>query len=147
MKLYRKKLDSLEALKREQIRLRYERKGTRFSDLVPLTEVREKRGKHKSKLGLVGSIMEIATAKSDIQMMTALAKPVLKMLGRRKSRKKEVREALGLPEKPSFLKRLLKEIAIGYITGKAVLMAVQGIRLWLNRRKAVRIKVRAKPAW
>lgn len=142
MKLYRKKLNSLEALKREQIRLRYERKGTRFSDLMPLTEVSDKKGKHKDKQGIVGSIMELATAKGDIQMAMALAKPLLKMLGRRKSKKRALREELNLPQKPSLLTRLFKEIAIGYLTGKAVLMIARCIRMWLKHRRVERRKAR-----
>lgn len=146
MKLYRKKLNSLEALKREQIRLRYERRSTRFSDLVPFSEGGSRKYKRSARHGVFGTVMELAAAKSDIQMITALAKPLMKRIAKKRAIKKELREELGLPHKPSFLKRLLKEIAIGYLTGKAVLMAAQGIRLWLKRRRAARLKARLAAA-
>ncbi len=150
MKLYRKKLSSIEELKREKIRLRYERRFTKASDLNPLAESGRSKVSASAKEGVMGSVMEMFSAKSDWQLALALAKPALKMLrSRRKTKqalfedweeaRKGVRKA---KQKPSLLKKLVVEIAVGYAAGKALLMTVQGVRLLIRRRNAAKTKAK-----
>lgn len=142
MKLYSKKLNSLEALRREKIRLRYERRHTDASDLFPIAELGRGKLSGKAKAGTLGTIFELINAKNDLQTALALSRPVLNMIRKRRHKKQALREEMGLPKKKSFMKRLAMELLIGYATGKAVLMGVQGIRMILKRRK--RAKLRAK---
>ena len=140
MKLYQKKLSSLEALKREKIRLRYERRHTNVDDLNPLAEIGGTKFSGKAKEGLFGTVMELFNSKSELQTALALSKPVFKMLRKRRAKKMALRAELGLPKKDSFLKKLAVEIIVGYATGKAVQMTIRGVQLLLKRRKAARLK-------
>lgn len=142
MKLYNKKLDSVEALKREKIRLRYERRSTKHSDLNPLGEIGGSKITGSAKAGLLGTAMDLFTAKNNLQMAMAIARPLLKAMGKRKASKQALRAEMGLPKKQSFLKKLFVEVAVGYITGKAVLMAVRAIRIARKRRKVAKLKAK-----
>ncbi len=142
MKLYKKKLDSVEALKREKIRLRYERRNTKVSDLNPLAEMGRSKVSSTAKEGLLATVMELVGAKSNAQMAFAIAKPLVKAVRKGRSRKQALREewSVSKPKKNSFLKKLVTEIAVGYVTGKAMMMAVHGVRLILKRRKAAKLR-------
>ena len=136
MKLYRKKLDSLEALKREKIRLRYKEMRTKESDLNPLTEIGRSKLSGSAKAGILGTLMELVSSKSQLQTALAIGKPVLKVLRKRRAKKQAIRYTSGLPKKKSVVKKVVTEIAVHYIIGKAVQMSVNGIRLYMRRRKA-----------
>ena len=144
MKLYRKKLDSLEALKREKIRLRYERMHTSVSDLNPLAEVGRSKISGAAQSGILGTLMELASSKSQMQTAMAIGKPLLNMMRKRKAKAREIRYAAGLPKKGSVVKKVVTEIVVTYIIGKAVQMSVHGIQLYLRRRKAKKIVSRIK---
>ncbi len=146
MKLYRKKLDSVEALKREKIRLRYERRHTKASDLNPLAKAGRSKVTAVAKEGLMGTVMELFSAKNNLQLALALAKPLFNTMRKRRASKRALYEEWnavqykGKKRKPYFLKKLVQEIAVGYATGKAVLMTVRGIQLILRRRKFAKMK-------
>lgn len=140
MKLYRKKLNSLEALKREKIRLRYERRHTKSSDLNPLAEVGRSKVSGAAKTGLLGTLMGLANSQNHFQTAITIGKPLLNMLRKHRNKAHEVRYAAGMPhKKSSFLKKMVKEIAVSYIIGKAVQMSAQGIRMYLRRRKIKKV--------
>lgn len=139
MKLYRKKLDSLEALKREKIRLKYELQHSKASDLNPLTELGRSKISNKAKSGLLGTIMALASSQSQWQTAMALGKPLLNLLSRRRAKAREIRYVSGLPRKKSFGKKIITDIAVSYIIGKAVQMSVHGIQLFLKRKKAKKL--------
>lgn len=135
MKLYRKKLDSLEALKREQLRLRYESKKTSLEDLFPSPDLKSLGNLFRSQNGWLSMITELLSAKSEAQFITALAVPLLKAWNKNRSRKRREKEVPGAAPKPSFLKRALREILIGYVVGKAVMMGLSGLKALRKRRK------------
>ncbi len=137
MKLYRKKLDSLEALKREQLRLRYESKKTDFGDLLPSPDLKSLGALLSSQNGWLSIITELLSAKSEAQFISALAVPLLKAWNKNRSRKRREKEASGAVPKPPFLKRAMREIVIGYVVGKAVMMGLSGIKALRKRRKAM----------
>ncbi|MBS1614598.1 MAG: hypothetical protein JST06_00605 [Bacteroidetes bacterium] len=135
MKLYRKKLDSLDALKREQLRLRYESKKADWSDLLPTPDLQTLGSLFHLKKGWLGTFMEVLSAKSEVQLLIALAMPLLKAWNQKRTKLRDKRAASGLPPKPSFFKKALRELFIGYIVGKAVMKGFSGLRSWQNRRK------------
>jgi hypothetical protein len=140
MKLYPKRLNSLEALRREKIRLRYERRHTTVSDLFPVVEIGRSKITGEAKAGLLSTVIELLRAKGDLQMALALFKPVLRALRKRSEQKKAMQEEMGLPKKDSFIRKLVVEILTGYLTGKALQMAVRSIRMALKRQQKPRQK-------
>lgn len=140
MKLYRKKLNSLEALKREKIRLRYERRHTKPSDLNPLAEVGRSKVSGAAKAGLLGTIMDLINSENQFQTAMVIGKPLLNMLRRRRNKARAFRHAAGMPgKKNSFLKKLVKDVAVSYIIGKAVQMSVRGAQMYMRRKKAKKL--------
>ena len=135
MKLYRKQLGSLEELKREKIRLKYARMHTKASDLNPLTEIGGSKVSGVAKAGLLGFAMELLSSKSNMQTALTLGKPLLKILGKSRARKRDIRKAAGIPQRDSLLKRVVKDIAVNYFIGKAMLMSVRALQLYMRRRK------------
>jgi hypothetical protein len=138
MKLYRKQLNSLEALRREKIRLRFEQKHTKPDDLNPLSEIGIGKLPGIAKVGLLGFVAELLSSKSNVQTAFTLSKPLVKILKSRSAKKREMRRIAGLPEKESVIKKVVKEIAVNYFIGKAMQMAVRGIQLYMRRRKVSR---------
>ena len=139
MKLYRKKLDSLEALKREKIRLKYERMHSKTSDLNPLAEVGGNKMPGIAKVGVLGMAMELLNSKSHVHTAFTLSKPLLKMLRNRRAKKRAIQKAAGVPHKAYILTRAIKEVAVGYLTGKAVQMAVNGLKMYMRKRKTRKV--------
>jgi hypothetical protein len=142
MKLYRKKLDSVEALKREKIRLRYERRHTKTDDLNPLAEMGRSKVSGSARDGIVGTVVELFTASNNLQMAWAIARPVMKAMGKRRRKKQQMWEGAGHKKKKSFFKRLVVELAVGYAIGKAVQMTILGAKMFMQRRKAHKLKVK-----
>src|SRR5689334_20338009 len=99
MKLYRKKLDSLEALKREKIRLRYERRHTKSSDLNPLAEVGRSKVSGAAKAGLLGTVMGLINSENYFQTAMVIGKPLLNMLRKRRNKARAAQYAAGMPHK------------------------------------------------
>lgn len=145
MKLYRKKLDSLEALKREKIRLRYERMHTKASDLNPLAEMGGKTGSTVATTGLLGTLAGLFAAKNNMQIAMAVGKPLLKALRKRHAKHEAAYVASALSykkKKSSLLKRLVTEIAVNYAIGKVVQLSVLSINALRKRRKLAKIKAK-----
>lgn len=137
MKFYNKKLDSLEALRREKIRLRYERRQTKSSDLNPLADMGQGKTKTAAQAGLMGTLIGLASSKGNLDTIMMIGKPLLKMLRQRKKKSQELYVgAAGKVKKNSALKKLVAEVAINYMIGKAVQMSVRGIQMYMRKRKA-----------
>jgi hypothetical protein len=49
---------------------------------------------------------------------------------------------MGLPKKKSFFRKVAMEILVGYLTGKAVQVAVHGVQLIVKRRKQAKQKAK-----
>src|ERR1700710_345751 len=91
MKLYPKKINSIEELKREQIRLKYELKNTSSSDLIPNISIPGfgKNSSKESKSNLIGIATGLLTSKSWIQVAMTLAGPAFKLITKKKAVKNE----------------------------------------------------------
>jgi hypothetical protein len=142
MKLYRKKLNSLEELRREKIRLRYERRHTDTSDLFPISEIGGSKMSEKAKAGLFGTIIELFSARNDLQTALALSRPVLNMLRKRRSKKAALRAEMGLPKKDSFFKKVALEFLTAYLIGKGVQVGIHAVQLIIKKRKHAKVKAK-----
>lgn len=138
MKLYRKQLNSLEELKREYIRLNYERKQG-VGDLLPhFGGERKPDGEKVSGNGILGLALGLLNAKSPVDAAMAAAGPVMSLLsGKNKKGTGRSTKAKGL------LGKVAKEVLIGYLTGKGVQLAARGITWYLKQQ---RVKKQAKRA-
>ena len=140
MKMYRKQLNSLEELQREKIRLRYERKRLQAEDLNPLPEWGKNKISGAAKSGLLGTVIALVTSDSKMQTALALGKPILNALSKRKAKKRQIRYAAGLPREKSVAKKIITEIAVNYLIGKAVQLSVKGIRSLVKRKKTRKLE-------
>ncbi len=134
MKLYNKKLNSLEQLHRERVLLRYRRRQSQIGDLNPLAELGRSKVTPAAQDGLMGFALELLGSGSRLEMAMAVGKPLLKLLRKRRGRQ----PVYGQPAKPrpSRLKKVFKGILITFLVGKAVQMSVRYIGMY-KRRKAL----------
>lgn len=118
MKLYDKKLSSIDELKREQLRLQYERKHQDREPLFPVKEVNQSdNGAGKNFFGFV---MDMLGAESGLQRALTLSKPLLKILTKRSKQP---------------LKKLAIEVGSGYLKWKAIEMVLNGAKLFIKSQK------------
>jgi hypothetical protein len=123
MKLYGKKLHSLEELKREKHVLRYAAKHSddmlSFKDLGKNTSTDDAAG-----AGMLGTMISAFGSKSILNTILAMAPPLVALVSKRSSRKKK-----------NPLESLAKEIILGYVKWKAVQMAYRGVMLVVKSNK------------
>ena len=137
MNIYHKKLNSIEELKREQIRLNYEKRHTKASDLNPIKEFGNKKSARANQ-NILGTILELAKSDSPLSTAMAIGKPLLRLLSKRRNNKREAFARLhpDAPKKQGLIAGVVEEIVVAYAIGKAVQMSIRGIRLYLKARKA-----------
>lgn len=135
MKLYNKKLTSLEQLHHEKVLLRYRRRQTSFADLNPLTEASRAKVTPAAQEGLLGFAMQLMGSNSKVETAMALGKPLLRMLRKTRKRKPEYR-AYDAPSKGSSLKKALTGLVVTFVIGKAVQMSICYVAMY-RRRKAL----------
>ncbi|WP_276132367.1 hypothetical protein [Polluticoccus soli] len=119
MRLYPKKLNSLEELKREKQVLKYARKHSKpegFMDMIPKPSAKE--DKQSDILSFAGDLL---TSRSTIDTLMTLGLPMLKLVGRKTEK--------------SFLKTVVGEVFGGYIKWKVLQMGVRGVRLLVHMQK------------
>lgn len=120
MKLYPKKLNSLEELKREKQVLKYARKHSKpegFMDInIPRpTKTEEKQSDYLSFVG------DLLTSRNAGDMFLTVGLPLLKLVGRKTEK--------------SFLKTIVGEVFGGYLKWKVLQMGVRGVRLLVHMQK------------
>ena len=133
MAFYRKKLNSVEELKRETIRLNYRKKQISAEELMPKIPFLGGKSDGESSgskgSGILNLALGLINAKGPLQMALAAVGPVMTMIG---NRKKKVAPA---SPKKSLPARLLKEIVVGYLVGKGMQLALKGIGKYLKKRR------------
>lgn len=133
MKLYRKKLNSLEELKRECIRLNYVKRHTDTSDLLPALGSSARGNKKKKNKdedsddgsvmsGIVSTAMAVINGGSPLQTAMGMVSPVMKLIGKSNRSKR-------------LLGNIAKELIIGYLAGKGVQLAIKGFKRYMRNRK------------
>jgi hypothetical protein len=123
MRLYSKKLHSLEELKREKHVLKYAAKHSddtlNFNDLGKHTSTDDAAG-----AGMLGTLISAFGSKSMFNTVLAMAPPLLALVSKRSGRKKK-----------NPLESLAKEVIFGYVKWKAVQMAYRGVMLFVKSNK------------
>ena len=123
MRLYSKKLHSLEELKREKHVLRYAAKHSddvlNLSDLGKSTSTDDAAG-----AGMLGTRISAFGSKSLFNTVLAMAPPLLALVSKGSGRKKK-----------NPLESIAKEVIFGYVKWKAVQMAYRGVMLLVKSRK------------
>lgn len=140
MKLYNKKLSSLEQLHREKVLLRYRRRQSNINDLNPLTELGKSKVSPAAQEGLFGTAMELLGSGSKLQMAMAIGKPLLKLIGRSRNKRRAAARFVDEPPRGSRLKKLATGLIVTFVIGKAVQMSIRYIGMY-KRRKAMEAKL------
>ena len=131
--LYRKKLNSIEELKREKIRLRYERMHTKTSDLNPIAEMgKKKKGGDVAASNFLSLALSLLSAKNSSERVMKIAPFLMKRLNKRKKSKD------GKAGK-SMIARLTGEVLTSYLVGKTILVSASLLTGYIKKRR-----VRAK---
>ena len=140
MKLYNKKLSSLEQLHREKVLLRYRRRQSNIADLNPLTELGKSKVTPAAQEGLLGTAMELLGSGSKLQMAMAIGKPLIKLLGKSRGKRKAALRVVDEAPRGSRVKQFAKGVLITFLIGKAVQMSIRYVGM-MKRRKALENKL------
>lgn len=135
MKFYHRKLSGLEALKMEQARLQNERKHASFPGLDFAGSLKGDSASASSGSDILGSVLELAFAGKDAQFIIAAAKPLLKLLRRKLQKKSDGTDEENVKAGRSLLGRFLREVAVGYLTGKVAMWSFRGAKALVRRRR------------
>lgn len=138
MRLYPKKLRSLDALKREKLKLKYalERteeegffnlKSDKLSGLGKLAGMGKKAaGSSDGGLNFLSLAGDLLTSKSFADIALTVGLPLLKFAGRK--------------AKKGVIKKIATEVIGGYVKWKLMQMGYRGIRLFLKMQQAKKEK-------
>ena len=139
MKLYRKKLNSVEELKREYIRLKYQKKQMNAKDLMPKLNFLggDKNERSSKNSGLLELGLSLINAKGPLQIALAVAGPLIGMIGKGKKK-----AAASTPK--NLLGTLVKDLVIGYVSGKGIQLAMRGAKWYLKKRREKKAIQRAE---
>lgn len=123
MKIYHKKLNSLEELKREKHVLLYAKKHTASEDLFSPGQIMPKSASAPSgnTTNVMAIIGDLLTSKSATSMGLTLGVPLVKMLGLKASK--------------SVLKPLVREVVGGYIKWKLIHFGIKIVRGAVQAKK------------
>lgn len=128
MRLYPKKLHSLEELKREKQVLKYAKKHTHADGLLDIkANTPPGADKQSDILSMLG---DLATSKSFSDIALTVGLPMLKLAGRKVEK--------------SFLKTFLGEVIGGYMKWKLLQMGMRGVRLFIRMQKSKHEKEKAE---
>lgn len=135
MKIYPKRLNSLEELRREKQVLKYAAKHSK-PDVLP--EIKLKRGTKKvvedagldSPSDILSMLGDILTSRTFTDSALAWGLPLIKLVGRKTEK--------------SFLKTFAGEVLGGYLKWKMVQMGVRGVRLFLKMQQTKKEKEKAE---
>jgi hypothetical protein len=124
MRLYPKKLRSLEELKREKQVLKYARAQTRKESFLDIkADSLPGAGKKGDILSLIGDLF---TSKSFADIALSVGLPMLKFAGRKTEK--------------NIIKKLAGELIGGYVKWKLLQMGLRGIRLFMKMQQTKKEK-------
>ena len=119
MKLYPKKLNSLEELKREKQVLKYARKHSKAEGLdINIPKPTRSEEKQSDFLSFAGDLL---TSRSTGDMLMTVGLPLIKLIGRKTEK--------------SFLKTFVGEVFGGYVKWKILQLGVKGVRRYVKMQK------------
>jgi hypothetical protein len=127
MRMYPKKLRSLEELKREKQVLKYARAQTSKEDFFDIKAIKlPKAASSKGDAGILSLLGDLLTSKSFSDILLTVGLPVLKIAGRKTQK--------------SVIKKLATEIIGGYAKWKLVQMGIRGVRLFMKMQQTKKQK-------
>jgi hypothetical protein len=127
MKVYKKKLNSVEELKREKMMLEFARKHSEAQKPFSIDEMLRKPDVAEGKAaGALGMASKLFASKSNMDMLTTLAGPLLGMVTGRVKKK-----VLG----SGLIKKAVFEVFGGYAKWKLLQMGYRGIMLAVKAKK------------
>lgn len=148
MKFYGKKLSSLEELRREREVLLYAKKHTASESLLDIKELTGGSsssgkgslglfdgfgpGASTASAGLLGTLLSAFSSKSKMGIITALAPPLITLIGKRFGGTQRARK--------NPLERVVKEVALGYIKWKAIQMVYRWVSMAIKSNKSKNAK-------
>ena len=149
MKFYGKKLSSLEELRREREVLLYAKKHTASESLLDLKTLTGGGSSSSDKgsaglfggfgpgasttsAGLLGTLLSAFSSKSKMGIITALAPPLITLIGKRFGGTQRSRK--------NPLERVVKEVALGYIKWKAIQMVYRWLSMAIKSNKSEKAK-------
>jgi len=120
MKLYRRQLNSVEELRREKLRLQFQKLHTDRKDFFPVRE----HGKpdNNASTNFIDFAGSLFGARSPLQFWLKMAGPVLRAVGKKQAPKKA-------------LLRVAKEVLLGYAKWKVIEMTYRAIRLFIKKEQ------------
>lgn len=122
MKLYPKKLRSLEELKREKQVLKYARAQTQKEGLFDLkAEGLHKAVGSKGNANFLSLAGDLLTSKSFADIALTIGLPMIKFAGRKTEK--------------NIIKKLATEVVGGYVKWKLIQMGLRGVRLFMKMRQ------------
>lgn len=125
MKMYTKKLNSLEELKREQQVLRYAAKHTGSEDWLNFKDLGMKDSSADAAgAGMMGTLISALGSKSLLNSVLAMAPPLLTMATKSGHRRKS-----------NVMERMAKEVLFGYVKWKAIQMTYRGVMMVFKSNK------------
>ncbi len=137
MKLYRKRLHSLEELKRERQVLKYKKKHTGSEDWFNLKDLTGgKSGKEDDHPGILNAsmmstILSALGSKSVVGTALSLAPTLVNLVSKRSGKK-------------NVIEKMAMDVVGGYVKWKLVQMGYRGIKLFAKARKNKRSKEAAE---
>jgi hypothetical protein len=137
MRIYPKRLNSLEELRREKQVLKYAAKHSK-PDVLPDLKLNLKPGAKKvaedagldSPSDILSMLGDILTSRTFTDSALAWGLPLIKLVGRKTEK--------------SFLKTFAGEVLGGYLKWKMVQMGVRGVRLFLKMQQTKKEKEKAE---
>ncbi|HXS38070.1 MAG TPA: hypothetical protein VN721_15310 [Flavipsychrobacter sp.] len=142
MRLYPKRLNGLEDLKREKQILSYIKKQTEDEDFFPKIQL----GSKKSSKGIFSVISSLLSSESGLEKGIALAGPLMGLFKSRRNKKK-AKEEYRANKEPH--KNVFKSFLIGFVTGylkwKAIEAAAKLIINFIKSRKKDSDKAQSSP--
>jgi hypothetical protein len=130
MKLYRKQLNSVEELRRECIRLNYQKKHAGPLDLLGKNTSDNKKNKavqeSGSSSGIVSTALSLMSGGSTLQTVLSIAGPLLGKMGKS-----------GGPKK--IAGRIIRDVLIAYAAGKGLQILFRIVSRQMKKKKEQRL--------
>ena len=134
MKLYRKKLNGLEELRREKIKLRYQK---RHLDKLHSVHPVERDKSRPAGSGFLHTILDLAGDGNSTSSAIQIGSMLVNQLGKRRRKKQAAMYTSAEFRKPKSTARIIfDDMFWSYVTGKAVRVSFGMLRDSLKKRKS-----------
>lgn len=135
MKMYGRKLTSLDDLRREKRVLEHAKAQSDQEGLIDLNRIKGtttalraiNQGPQQVQGSLIGALLGALGSKSFFSALVTLAPPIISLIGKRS-------QANTLPARKNPLERVVKDVLFGYVKWKLVQFAYKLLRSFTSRK-------------